>query len=99
MTLYCQILDELPYEQMAKLRDDCDFSVQIADGRVQVYRYEWPDLRISVGTTLAVLDPSHLQGLLGYARNLARARGVNLDAALVRRILETRLVMGFVVEP
>lgn len=99
MTIYCQNLAELPLEQMARLWDGCQFPVECGGRGIPRYRYVWPDLTITAHPRSAEQDPSHLSGVVVYLGNVARARGGELPELVVKRVMATKLVLGFVVEP
>ena len=100
MTLYCQILDELPAAQMARLgpgaRSSHFLDLDPHTGvEVERYIYRWRDFEVNFYLTRQPEIAAHLQGFIEYASRRARASGRALDRAFVRRIQATRLVIGY----
>ncbi len=98
MTIYCPI-SELPERQMAALADGARFTMARVDGTLRAYEYEWPDLTITINVMLESKHPGHLDGLIAYAHNLAKARGVELQPEMIQRMRSMRLVLGIMVHP
>ena len=104
MTLYCQVLDELPPNQMARLgpgsRSTHFWESDAETGAdVERYTYVWRDLQVDLFITRPPYIASQVEDFVGYAASLARAGRHALDPDFVRRIRATRLVIGYVAGP
>ncbi len=104
MTLYCQSLDRLPSVQMAMLgpgaRSTHLFDIDPNTGvEVELYTYRWSDFEVCFYVSRQPEIEPQLRQLIDFAARRARASGQALDSAFVRRILATRLVIGYEAGP
>jgi hypothetical protein len=104
MTLYCQTLDQLPEAQMRQLGPGSRLSHFVerdanTGADVERYTYRWSDFQIDLYVTRPPDITAHLKGFVTYANGVVRANRKALDAAFVRRVYATRLVIGYVAGP
>lgn len=104
MTLYCQTLDHLPEAHMRQLGPGSRVSHFVerdanTGADVERYAYRWSDFQIDLYITRHPDIAAHLQEFVSYANGIVRARHRTLDAAFVRRVYATRLVIGYVAGP
>jgi hypothetical protein len=95
---YSQTYDALPEEQMRRLAEGAEFSVDTAEGGRQ-FAYRWPDLAVTVNEMPAKEVPAHLDGFCGYVRHLYQGQPDARGEQVLDRVRHTRLVAGVVIEP
>jgi hypothetical protein len=98
-TIYSQMCDSLPAEEMRRMAGAADYSTgQNQDGS-RSFTYRWPGLTIRCNEMLAKQVPGHLDGFCGFVRNIYGGNPDERGKKVLDRIRHTRLVVGVVVEP
>jgi hypothetical protein len=97
--LYSRVAETLPDARMQGLADDVSpVAADTPHGRTFTYR--WPDLTIVVSEMPAAEVADHLRGFEGYVRqHIYRGDVPERGRAILRRIRDTRLVVGVELQP
>lgn len=97
--LYSQMMTELPEDHIDNIADPKSFKVEEKPDGSKAYVYEWDDLKITINLMPSDQISDHLNGFTGYVAHLAKQKEIPVDADLVDKILDTKMVLGFIVEP
>jgi len=98
-TLYSQSVSELPDEEMEALASGCEFNRGVTSLGAPSYSYVWGDgLKITCNVLHQDKMAEHLNGFVGYVKQICAGAVESRVHQIVSNIRATRLVVGIVVE-